>query len=365
MGARVVTFGEVMGRINPPGFRRFAQSLPGNVEFTFGGGEINVAVAVAALGGESAFVTVLPRNPLADACIAHLRGMGVDTSGVVRSAEGRLGLYFLETGASQRGGAVIYDRDRSAIALAPPAAYDWPAALEGARWFHVTGITPAISAPAAQATLDAVRAAGTAGVSVSCDLNFRKKLWNWEPGVKPRDLAERTMRGILPFVDLVIANEEDAAMVLSIHAEGADVEAGKLEVAAYRAVARTIVEQFPNVSRVAITLRESVSASHNNWGGMLYDAASEQACLAPLGPDGGYRPYEIRDIVDRVGAGDSFSGALLFALSTPELAAPELAVRFAAAASCLKHTHPGDFLCVTRAEAEALMGGSGSGRVNR
>jgi len=365
LSARVVTFGEVMGRINPPGFRRFAQSLPGAVEFTFGGGEINVAVAVAALGGEAAFVTVLPRNPMADACVAHLRGLGVDTRTIVRSDTGRLGLYFLETGASQRGGAVTYDRDGSAIALAPPDAYDWPAALEGARWFHVTGITPAISASAARATLDAVRTARASGVSVSCDLNFRKKLWNWEPGVKPRDLAERTMREILPFVDLVVANEEDAAMVLSIHAEDTDVEAGKLDVAAYRAVARTIAEQFPNVSRVAITLRESVSASHNNWGGMLYDAASGQAHFAPLGPDGAYRPYEVRDIVDRVGAGDSFSGALLFALSTPELASPDVAVRFAVAASCLKHTHPGDFLCVTRAEVEALMGGSGSGRVNR
>lgn len=365
MGARVVTFGEVMGRVNPPGYERFVQTMPGMLEFTFGGGEINVGVSLAQFGAEVAFVTALPKNPMADACVHHLRGFGIDTSRILRPPYGRLGLYFLETGANQRAGAVTYDRDGSSVMLAPADAYDWPATFAGRDWFHVTGITPALSASTAQATLDAVKAAKNAGVTVSCDLNFRKKLWNWEPGTKSRELCERTMRTVLPYVDVVIANEEDAAMVLSIHAAGTDVDAGHLNVAAYREVAERVVEQFPNVGRVAITLRESISASHNNWGAMLYDAATRNCHFAPLDVDGNYVPYEVRDIVDRVGAGDSFAAGLIFALTTPELAAPDTAIRYAVAASCLKHSVWGDFNYVGRGEVEALMGGSASGRVRR
>lgn len=365
MSSRVVTFGEVMGRIAPPGFARFTQALPGEMVFTFGGGEVNVAVGVSMLGGEGAFVSALPANPIADACVHTLRGLGVDTTRILRTKAGRLGLYYVETGANQRASNVVYDRDGSAVMVTPADAYDWPAIFAGAGWFHITGITPALSENTALATLQAVQAAQQAGVTVSCDLNFRKKLWNWKAGSKPRVLAEETMRQVLPYVDVVIANEEDAEQVLSIKAAGTDVDAGELNVAAYTEVAAQIVAQFPNVSRVAITLRESISASHNNWGGMLYDAASKQTAFAPLNAGGQYEPYEIHNIVDRVGGGDSFAAGLIYALTTAGLNTPETAIRFAVAASCLKHSIYGDFLHLTRGEVEALMGGAASGRVQR
>ena len=364
MSMRVVTFGEIMGRLAPPSLLRFTQALPGPLEFTFGGGEANVAASLALFGLDAAFVTALPAgNAVADACVNRLRGLGVDTSGILRTAAGRLGLYYLETGANQRGSNVIYDRAGSAVDLAPAAAYDWPALLAGAAWFHVTGITPAIGANTAAASLAAVRAAKAAGLTVSCDLNYRKKLWQWEPGTKPQALAERTMRQLLPYVDVVIGNEEDAEKVLGIRAAGTDVEAGELDVAAYAGVAREIVRQFPNVRQVAITLRESHSATHNDWGAMLY--VDGETFLAPLAGDGTYAPYEIRAIVDRVGGGDSFAAGLIFGLLCPDYATPGDALRYAVAASCLKHSILGDINYATRGEVEALMGGAASGRVNR
>jgi 2-dehydro-3-deoxygluconokinase len=360
----IVTFGEVMGRLAPDGFLKFRQALPGALNLTFGGAEANVAMSLAYLGAPARFVTALPKHAIGDACVALLRGLGVDTRFIARTSKGRLGLYFFENGANQRPSNVIYDRDGSAIGVTPASDYDWAGAFDGAGWFHTTGITPAISRAAAESALAAVREAKARGLTVSCDLNFRKKLWLWEPGVKPRDLAERTMRGILPHVDLVIANEEDAAEVLGIHAAGTDVDAGKLSVAHYPDVARALVKQFPNVSRVAITLRESVSATHNNWGGMLYEAATDAAVFAPQ-RGGAYAPYEIRDIVDRVGGGDAFGAGLVFALNTPELAAAQTAISFAAAASCLAHSIVGDLNYSSRAEVESLMKGSGSGRVQR
>lgn len=353
-----------MGRLAPDGKLRFGQALPGRLNVTFGGAEANVAVSVAGMGAQAAFVTALPKTPIADACVAHLRGLGVETNHIVRVLSGRLGLYFLEQGADQRPSNVVYDRDGSAVALTPPDQYPWPTIFAGAAWLHVSGITPAVSRNAAQATQDAARAAKAAGLTVSCDLNFRKKLWNWEPSLKPRQLAQKTMRDLLPFVDLVIANEEDAADVLDIHASDTDVQAGKVSVEKYPAVAREIVRQFPNVSRVAVTLRQSISASHNDWGAMLYVATGEQAYFAPL-RDGQYRPYEIRNIVDRVGAGDAFGAGLIFASLTPELSDPQTALSFATAASCLAHTVEGDFNFVSRAEIETLMKGSGTGRVVR
>lgn len=361
---KVITFGEIMGRLAPEGFLRFRQCLPGTLQVTFAGAEANVAVSVAHLGGEAAFVTALPRHPIADACVANLRALGVDTRNILRTEIGRLGLYFLETGASQRAGNVTYDRTGSAVSLASSDQYDWDSIFADAHWFHITGITPSLSKIAAETTLAAVNEARSRNLQVSCDLNFRKKLWRWDPACSANQLAERTMRGILPYVDLVIANEEDAAEVLRIRAGDTDVEAGQLAIAQYPMVASEIVRQFPNISRVGITLRESVSASHNNWGGMLYDASVDKAFFAPM-RDGRYEPYAIRNIVDRVGAGDSFSGALIFALTMPELSAPETAVAFAAAASCLAHTIVGDFNYTTRSEVEALMKGSGSGRVVR
>ena len=366
MGSRVVTFGEVMGRIAPLDLKRFTQALPGRVELTFGGGEANVASSLAILGLEAAFVTALPaQHAVADACVASLRGIGVDVSSIVRTASGRLGLYWLETGANQRGSHVLYDRAGSAMDITPPEAYDWETIFAGADWFHITGITPAISANTARAALAALQGAKRFGLTVSCDLNYRKKLWAWRPGTSRQDLAREIMRGMLPFVDVVIGNEEDAEKVLGIEAHGSDVTSGELDVNGYEQVARTIVSQFPNVSRVAITLRESLSATHNNWGAMLFDAATEQTFLAPLAEDGRYAPYQIRAIVDRVGGGDSFAAGLIFGLLTEERQGPEQALRFAVAASCLKHSIPGDVNYATREDVLTLMGGDASGRVSR
>lgn len=361
---RVVTFGEIMGRLAPEGFLRFRQCLPGTIHLTFAGAEANVAVSIARLGGDAAFVTALPKHDVADACLANLRALGVDTRHILRTDSGRMGLFFLETGANQRPGNVIYDRAGSSVSQAPWEQYPWKEIFNNSQWFHVTGITPALSRTAAETTLESVREAKAQRLQVSCDLNFRKKLWRWDASCPPGQLAEKTMREILPYVDVVVANEEDAADVLRIQARDTDVHTGKIAAGRYSEVAAEIVRQFPNVSLVAITLRESVSASHNNWGAMLYDSSHKEAFFAPL-KDGLYDPYPIRSIVDRVGAGDSFAGALIFALTTPGLASPQTAVAFAAAASCLAHSIVGDFNYTTRTEVEALMKGSGSGRVIR
>ena len=362
---KVITFGEIMGRVAPRGFLRFRQAMPGALDFTFAGAEATVAASVAYLGGEAAFVSALPNHAIGDASVANLRALGVDTQYIVRTKQGRLGLYFLETGANQRPSNVIYDRAGSAISLTPVEKYPWKEIFTGAGWFHISGITPAISATAAAAALAAVQAARAAGVTVSCDLNFRRKLWSWEPATDPQVLAQRTMRQILPFVDVVIGNEEDAGEVLGIHAQETDVQSGKVASEKYPDVARQIVAQFPQVSLVAITLRESISASHNNWGAMLFDARADRACFAPCSGDGQYQPYKITHIVDRVGGGDAFAAGLIFARLTPELAAPQSAVAFAVAASCLAHSISGDYNFSSRAEVEALMKGSASGRVVR
>lgn len=362
---KVVTFGEVMLRLAPAGFLRLRQAIPGALDATFGGGELNVAVSIALQGGAAAFLTAVPDNVITDALVQEMHKLGVDASLVQRDPVGRFGVYFIETGANQRGGTVTYDRDESCVSLRGPDAWDWDTAFADANWLHVTGITPALSEPAAASALAAVREAKRRRMITSCDLNFRKKLWRWRTGTAPVDLARDVMRELVRHLDLVIANEEDADLALGIAAGHSDVEAGELNVAAYETVARKIVEQFPNVGRVAITLRESVSASHNNWGAMLYDAALERAWFAPVGVDGSYQPYEIRNIVDRVGAGDSFAGGLIFALNTDGLAEPETALRYAVAASCLKHSIQGDFNYASRGEIEALMRGSGSGRVQR
>ena len=364
MKQTIVTFGEIMGRLCPPGFNRFVQSMPGPLELTFAGAEANVAASLSILGAQARFVTALPDNVLGDCCVRTLRGLGVDTSHILRTKTGRLGLYFVEKGANQRPSKVVYDRSHSAIAEARAEDFDWTAIFHGANWLHTTGITPALSRNAFASCLAAVRAAKSAGLTVSCDLNFRKKLWDWEAGTKSTALANRCLREILPYVDVCIANEEDAADVLGIHAQGSDIHGGQLAIARYPEVAEEIIRQFPNIRQVAITLRESLSASHNNWGAMLYDKADKRAFFAPL-KDDTYAPYEIRNIVDRVGGGDSFGAGLVFALNTPELAAPEMAVRFAAAASCLAHSIEGDFNFSSRAEVEALMGGNASGRVVR
>lgn len=364
MSGVIVSFGEVMGRFCPEGFLRFRQAMPGRLELTFGGAESNVAGSIALFGGKARFVTSLPDNVLAESCESCLKGLGVDTSCIVKSKTGRMGLYFLETGANQRPSNVVYDRDNSAISLTQASSYDWKKIFADACWFHVSGITPALSQMAAEAVEAAVKAAQAAGVKVSCDLNFRKKLWRWDASVGPNELAGRTIRRILPYVNVVIANEEDAEDVLGIRAGGSDVHSGKLEIGRYPDVARQIIAQFPNVEQVAITLRESISATHNNWGAMLYVGQTEQAFFAPM-QGGNYEPYRICDIVDRVGGGDSFAAGLIFALNDDKLKAPETAISFAVAASCLAHSIKGDINYVTRKEVESLMGGSASGRVVR
>lgn len=353
-----------MGRLAPEEFYRFSQSCPGKLDFTFAGAEANVAASVCMLGGRATFVSALPNHAVADACIRTLSGLGIDTQHILRTDQGRLGLYFVETGANQRPSNVIYDRADSSVSLTPAEAYPWETIFSDAGWFHVSGITPALSQNAAESVLIAVQKAKTAGVTVSCDLNFRNKLWQWNPDLSPRELAEKTMRNILPYVDVLIGNEGDAEDVLGIRAGESNVEAGKLSIDRYPSVARQIIEQFPTIGKVAITLRESISASHNNWGAMLYDAQTDTAVFAPLGNET-YRPYEIRNIVDRVGGGDSFAAGLIFALNSGEFAEDQQALAFAVAASCLAHSIKGDFNFSTRSEVEALMNGSGSGRVVR
>jgi 2-dehydro-3-deoxygluconokinase len=358
-------FGEIMARIAPPSGLRWRQALPGAVQVTWGGGEANVCASLALLGQKARYLTALPRTPITESIAATLAGLGVDTNHILWRKDGRLGLYFVEAGANQRGSTVVYDRSHSAISLAEASEFSFADALADVHWLHLSGITPAISAAACRANLALAKQAKQAGVTISCDLNFRKKLWNWAAGKSPSALAREQMSELLPLVDLVIANEEDAADVLGIHAKGTDVSAGKIDAKAYAGVAEQIIERFPNVQHAAITLRESISANHNNWGAMLYVAAGREAFFAPLADQGQYQPYEIRDIVDRVGAGDSFAAGLLYALNSEDFAKPDRAIAFAVAASCLKHSIQGDFNYVSRDEVVALMGGNASGRVQR
>lgn len=352
-----------MGRLAAPQFLRLRQTR--QLDVTYAGAEASVAASICNLGGKARYVTALPRHALAEATLDSIRAVGVDTSYILRTETGRLGLYFLETGANQRPSNVIYDRADSAIAITPADAYDWESLFADAEWLHLSGITPALSVNAAEATLTAAQKAKKAGARVSIDLNFRGKLWAWDSSKDKRALAREVMQTILPFVDVVIGNEEDCHDVLGIKAGNTDVHAGSLDTSHYPEVAREVVAQFPNVDKVAITLRESLSATHNNWGAMLYAAKEDQAYFAPLDEAGLYQAYQIRNIVDRVGGGDSFAGGLIYALTTTELASPGIAVQFAVAASCLKHSIKGDFNFSTRPEVEALMGGAKSGRVVR
>ena len=338
---KIVTFGEVMLRLATPGALRLNQTSV--LEMTFGGGEANVAVSLVLLGGEAAFVTRLPRNDVAETCLQRLRGLGVDTRAILRGGE-RLGIYFLESGASQRASTVTYDRAHSAISEIDPADLNWDSILIGACWFHFTGITPALSDRAAQATLDGARAAKKLGLTVSCDLNFRKKLWTSEK-------AGQVMSGLMEHVDICIANEEDAEKVFGIKAAGADVTGGKIAHDRYVEVAAKLTERF-GFQGVAITLRESFSASHNGWSGLYYTGG--KPCFS--------RRYDLQ-IVDRVGGGDSFAAGLIHALAGKK--SPQDAIEFAVAASCLKHSISGDFNLVKLAEVEALLAGDGSGRVQR
>ena len=356
-------FGEVMMRVAPEHKLRLRQVLPGRVEITWGGGEANVCASLAMFGNEVRYVSALPDNALAESLKTSLRGLGVDTSQILTRA-GRLGVYYVECGANQRGSTVLYDRAYSSVSLAEASEYDFASILKGVHWLHISGITPAVSRQAYEANLELVKQAKEAGVEISCDLNFRKKLWKWHSDIQGQELARQCMAEVLPFVDLVIGNEEDAADVLDIHPVDTDVTAGHLNVAAYEDVAQQIVAKYSNVKRVAITLRESISADHNNWGAMLYDAEGT-AVFSPLNPDGEYESFQVGHIVDRVGGGDSFASGLLHALNDSRYDSLQAVLDFAVAASCLKHSIKGDFNYVSVAEVEALAGGNASGRVQR
>lgn len=361
----ILTFGEIMLRLSTPNHLRYVQSIPGTLESCFGGGEANVAVSLASLGNDVSFLTALPKGGLTDPCLTELRRWGVGTSHVNLRDEGRLGIYFMEAGSNQRPSVVLYDRAYSSISLTPASDYDFEKALQGVSWVHTTGITPAISKDAFESTRALVKTAADKNIPVSIDLNYRKKLWMWDKTKNQKELARECMTQILPFVNVVIANEEDASDVLGIEAENTSIDEGKIAADAYINVARQITSQFDSVKKVAITLRESISADHNNWGALLYDKTEDKAFFAPLNAQGQYTPYEIRDIIDRVGGGDSFGAGLIHALQSKDLSHPQDAIRFAVAASALKHTIHGDFNLVKEEEVIYLMKGSGSGRVQR
>ncbi|MGE5620802.1 MAG: PfkB family carbohydrate kinase [Sphingomonadaceae bacterium] len=344
MAKKVVTFGEIMLRLSPPGFQRFSQARSFDVEF--GGGEANVAISLAQFGVPVEYVTRLPKNEIADACLMTVRRFGVGVDHVVRGGD-RIGIYFLENGAVQRGSKVVYDRAGSSISTIEKGMVDWKAAFEGAEWFHVTGITPAISRGAAEASIEAAETAKAMGLTVSCDLNYRAKLWKWGK------TAGEVMAELVRYADVAIGNEEDADKVFGIKAVDTDVTSGKVEASKYESVCEQLVQRFPNLRRVAITLRGSKSASHNTWSGVLYEGGKLYTT----------RTYDITHIVDRVGGGDSFAAGLIYGIR--RYGEPQKALDFAVAASCLKHTIFGDYNIVSVDEVEKLMGGDASGRVSR
>lgn len=338
---KIITFGEIMLRLAPNGYYRFFQN--DQMQATFGGGEANVAVSLANYGMDAAFVTKLPTHAIGQAAVNSLRKYGVDTSMIVRGGE-RVGIYYLEKGASQRGSVCIYDRAHSAIQEASPADFDWDKIFDGADWFHFTGITPALGENLIEICRAACKAAKAKGVKISCDLNYRGKLWT-------REQARAAMSDLCQYVDVCISNEEDAKDVFGIEAEGTDIYGGKLNKAGYQSVAKQLADKF-GFEKVAITLRTSISASDNDWAAMLYDG--KDYCFS--------KEYHLH-ITDRVGGGDSFGGGLIYALLNGKNT--QDAVEFAVAASALKHSIEGDYNLVTVQEVEKLAGGDASGRVQR
>mgnify|MGYP002763118763 FL=1 len=344
---KIITFGEIMLRLSTPGYLRFGQAK--QFDATYGGGEANVAVSLANYGMDAKFVTRLPENDIAKACLKDLRSYGVDTSSIVYGGD-RLGIYFLETGAVARPSKVVYDRANSSIATIKPGDIDWKKVLEGADWFHWTGITPALSQGAADVCLEAIKAANAMGITVSCDLNYRKNLWKY--GKK----ASEVMPALVEGSDVILGNEEDADKVFGIKPEGFDVTStgGQIDQRRFQSVGEQLMKRFPRAKKVIITLRGSINANHNTWGGVLWDGKT--LYQSPR--------YDITHIVDRVGGGDSFMGGLIYGLLT-YTGDDQKALNFAVAASCLKHTIFGDYNQVTVAEVENLMKGDASGRVSR
>jgi 2-dehydro-3-deoxygluconokinase len=345
MKNKVITFGEIMLRLATPGYLRFAQAT--EFEATFGGGEANVAVSLLNYGIPASFVTSLPKNDMGDSAISNLKSLDVDTSLITRGGD-RIGIYYLESGAVSRGSKVIYDRANSSFAKLKKGSIDWDKAFQGATWFHWTGITPAVSEGAADVCMEACEVASKKGITISTDLNFRNKLWKWGK------TAGEVMEKLVSHCDIILGNEEDADMVFGIKPEGVDVTSGHVEGVAYESVGKQLMVKFPKAKKVIITLRGSISASHNSWSGVLWDG--KKLFEAPT--------YQITHIVDRVGGGDSFMGGLIYGLLTYP-GNDQKALDFAVAASCLKHTIKGDFNRVTVDEVEKLMTGDGSGRVSR
>ena len=344
---KIITFGEIMLRLSTPGYLRFGQAK--QFDATYGGGEANVAVSLANYGMDAKFVTRLPENDIAKACLKDLRSYGVDTSSIVYGGD-RLGIYFLETGAVARPSKVVYDRANSSIATIKPGDIDWKKVLEGADWFHWTGITPALSQGAADVCLEAIKAANAMGITVSCDINYRKNLWKY--GKK----ASEVMPALVEGCDVILGNEEDADKVFGIKPEGFDVTStgGQIDQRRFQSVGEQLMKRFPRAKKVIITLRGSINANHNTWGGVLWDGKT--LYQSPR--------YDITHIVDRVGGGDSFMGGLIYGLLT-YTGDDQKALNFAVAASCLKHTIFGDYNQVSVAEVENLMKGDASGRVSR
>lgn len=340
---KYITFGEIMLRLKPPNWERFFQSPL--LEATFGGGEANVAVGLARFGLDVAYVSVIPNNPIGDACVRELKRQGVDTSLMVRKGN-RLGIYFLEDGANQRPSVVIYDRSHSAIAEARPGDISWDKVFDEVNWFHITGITPAISLSASELSLESVKKAREKGITISCDLNFRKDLWKYG---KP---APEVMTELVKYVDIALGNEEDCQKSLGVKVD-VDVESGKLQTERYRELTDKVLNLYPNIKKIALTLRESHSANYNGWSAVLNNR--EEFFIS--------QKYEIHDIVDRVGTGDTFAAGLIYGINN--LNSDKEALDFAVAASCLMHSIPGDLPLLSVEEVKSLAEGTGSGRVQR
>jgi 2-dehydro-3-deoxygluconokinase len=348
--SKVVTLGEVMIRLSTPGFKRFQQAMPGSLDVHFGGAEASVAGLIANWGGDAAFVTALPDTPLGHACVANLRSVGVDMGHTRLTAEGRMGVYFVEHGVNQRSGQVIYDRADSSFAITPPGDYDWDAIFSDATWLVVSGITPAISNNCSWVASVALEQARRHGVKIACDMNYRSKLWKWDSRLAPRDLAAKTMEEVVRQVDLLICGRDDAIGTLGISKDTPD-----------DSLPAEISRRYQNVNHIAITQRESLSSTSQRIAASLYDTASGESFHAP-GPG---RFYEITDVVDRIGAGDAFVAALVFAMEDPALCSSSLAIQFANAAACLAHSIEGDLCYISRAEVELLIDQRGIGRIDR